>query len=335
MPSSYTPRKGFTLIELLVVIAIIAILIALLLPAVQQAREAARRTQCRNHMKQLGLALHNYHDTHNVFPPAVRNNAEPNWRVSILPMLEQGTIFNQLNFNQSGSFWAHSGFPNNTILYSVRIPTFICPSSPYGATNPAHLELSDSTANPSLVSMVHDYVAIGGAYPDPLARTEACTGAVMATSSISCSSGMMVPFLAKRMRDCTDGTSNTMILAEQSGRVNNTERSANALGGWHGIANAASTAWNGGMPLSTVTGGYYYPAGLTTVRYPPNAYKMSGAPTPAATQYSANTVINSFHDGGIHILMTDGSVRFLADNISFDTLTSLSVRDDARIVGEF
>jgi prepilin-type N-terminal cleavage/methylation domain-containing protein len=100
-------RRGFTLIELLVVIAIIAVLIALLLPAVQQAREAARRSQCKNNMKQLGLAMHNYHDTLTVFPMGVLTDDRPNWRVFLLPYLDQAPLYNTLQIN-AGGFFAHS-----------------------------------------------------------------------------------------------------------------------------------------------------------------------------------------------------------------------------------
>ncbi|HBL46986.1 MAG TPA: prepilin-type cleavage/methylation domain-containing protein, partial [Planctomycetaceae bacterium] len=112
-------RRGFTLIELLVVIAIIAILIALLLPAVQQAREAARRSTCKNNMKQMGLALHNYHDIYSSFPIGAQSNyTKPNWRIAILPQMDQAPAFNQLNFN--GYFYGT--FTNNTVLSTLRVP---------------------------------------------------------------------------------------------------------------------------------------------------------------------------------------------------------------------
>ncbi len=327
--------RGFTLIELLVVIAIIAILIALLLPAVQQAREAARRSTCKNQMKQLGLALHNYHDTHRVFPMGCSWGAKPNWRVSILPFIDQGPLYNQLDM-ASGQFYSHSpnndplwGFSGNTIMRDLIIPLYSCPSSPYPHIN---------TAVSSYVhqSMTVDYVGISGATPDPAGRTSMCTGDFLGGSSSNCKNGLLPPYESKRMRDCTDGTSNTIIVAEQSGRVNNKEISANALGAWHGYANISSSTWNAGttLPLSGVSG-TIYPAGITTVRYAPNAYAVSGAPSPAATPHSANTIINSFHTGGIHALMADGAVRFIGDNINFTTLRQLCAANDGEVIGEF
>lgn len=150
-------RSGFTLIELLVVIAIIAILIALLLPAVQQAREAARRTQCRNNFKQIGLALHNYHDTHGVLPPALISSGRctdanecPTTRpvlnttgwVLLLPYIDQSPLYNQYNFNVSSSMSSPNGRPQagnvttsttNQPVYSQLIAAFNCPSDPAGS----------------------------------------------------------------------------------------------------------------------------------------------------------------------------------------------------------
>ena len=127
-------KHGFTLIELLVVIAIIAVLIALLLPAVQQAREAARRTQCKNNLKQTGLALHNYHDTFNQFPSAfgnqtVNSSGGERWGhsqwVSLLPYFDQAPLFNQWNFLANDEGWGG----NQNISRDAKIPTLKCPSS--------------------------------------------------------------------------------------------------------------------------------------------------------------------------------------------------------------
>lgn len=333
-------KRGFTLIELLVVIAIIAVLIALLLPAVQQAREAARRTQCKSQMKQLGLALHNYHDAAKLFPMGAGYSDGPNWRVFILPYIDQAPLYNSLGKSASG-FMAHSpgcvaatpstpcGFNATTaILRNLLIPMYTCPSSPLSPFNHAQVGLSYQ-------SMVMDYVGISGATPDPAGRTTVCSGDFMCSSSSYCRNGMLPAFESKSMADCTDGGSNTIIMAEQSGTVNGLERSANYLGGWFSFGNVGPGSMNAGTTFPLASGGCWYPGGLTAVRYAPNAYFKSGGSGPAASPASANTVTNSFHTGGLHILLTDGSVRFVSENINFDTYRALCTRDDGSVIGEY
>lgn len=182
-------RRGFTLIELLVVIAIIAILIALLLPAVQMAREAARRTQCRNNLKQLGLALHNYHDTHTTFPPGLIA-ANDNFRdgmhsglAMLLPQLEQSAVYNQLDFNVS---WRD---PVNAAATSAHISAFRCPSSIGGLPQNGGFDLP-----------VTDYVFSKGT------RAWLCLNGE--------TSGMFDINSRVRARDVTDGLSNTFAMGE-------------------------------------------------------------------------------------------------------------------------
>jgi hypothetical protein len=186
--------------------------------------------------------------------------------------------------------------------------------------------------------MVIDYVGISGATPDPAGRSNVCTRDIINYKTTQCRNGMLVPFAGKNVRDCSDGTSHTIIVAEQSGQVNGVNASANSLGGWCGYANIYdSSMWNDTSDLrflpSQVT--ISYPIGITTVRYPPNAFWNSSPPFPAAHSYSANTVLNSFHPGGIHILLTDGSVRFLSEYIQMETLQRLSVREDGMVVGDY
>ncbi|MDB5336146.1 MAG: hypothetical protein JWN70_1765 [Planctomycetaceae bacterium] len=324
-------RKGFTLIELLVVIAIIAVLIALLLPAVQQAREAARRSQCKNNMKQLGLALHNYHDTLKVFPMGVYRDDRPNWRVFLLPYLDQAPLYNTATVN-TGGFWAHSpagppwGFSGNAVFRGLYLPLYTCPSS----TNASFTNVSGNSRE----SMTIHYAGISGATPDPAGRTTVCTGDVMASSSSSCNNGLLVPFVSKSIRDITDGSSNTIVVAEQSGLTNNADNSANALGAWFSIGNPPA-AWTAGATLPLSAGGFVYPGGITTVRYSPNAFKTSGAAGPASSQYSFNTTLSSQHVGGVHAVLADGSVRFISDNVNFNTLGQLCVVDDGAVIGEY
>ena len=168
-------RIGFTLVELLVVITIIAVLIALLLPAVQAAREASRRMQCGNHCKQIGLALHNYHNTFSTFPIGSRSGGVAsksrvaygtNWRTSILAFLEQQPLVDRLNF-ETGSFCGSSENPfngGNEVLKRLSVPIYKCPSStltPFGE--------EPSAKNPN-GALMHDYVGVSGAYPDPAGR---------------------------------------------------------------------------------------------------------------------------------------------------------------------
>ncbi|VAX42649.1 hypothetical protein-transmembrane region and signal peptide prediction, partial [hydrothermal vent metagenome] len=203
MRSFMKNRKGFTLIELLVVIAIIAILIALLLPAVQQAREAARRSACKNNMKQIGLALHNYHDTHRVFPPGVivRPEGTTNihnrlgWGTMILPFMDQaplyalvGTVTN--GFKTDWRIGNTTGKTGRIIESEVILPAFLCPSDLVGVTGDYSLsdggssyKASSATSTPNLIS------------------GDVCKGAFCDNTDT-------------RIRDFTDGTSNTIIVGE-------------------------------------------------------------------------------------------------------------------------
>ena len=321
-PSSTTRKRGFTLIELLVVIAIIAILIALLLPAVQQAREAARRSTCKNNMKQLGLALHNYHDAYFTFPIGAQNPmSKPNWRVGILPFLDQAPLYNQLNIN--GGFQAGCGststygytFSGNDVLVGLFLPVFGCPSSAQD-----HNGTSGCNYNRG---MQHDYVGLAGVTPDPGSPGSNCSGTI--TYGIYCDNGMLRPNETTKMRDVTDGTSNTIIVAEQSGRVAGADRRANYHGGWAGINQAGKAS----SFTSTAFG-----AGTTTLQFSIN-YDASSSTLGTGSYYHANTALNSFHEGGIHVLMTDSAVRFVSENIDFGLLSKLVARADGEVVGEF
>jgi len=228
-------KRGFTLIELLVVIAIIAILIALLLPAVQQAREAARRSTCKNNMKQIGLALNNYHDTHSVFPPGGLNK-KGNWRVYILPFIDQAVAYEKIDFsgtNATSDFRGRAGATSNVGLFeNLLVPIFRCPSSTHGmATNGSAGVTND---NPHQY-MRMDYVGISGAtfgIADS-SGLAACghSHPNYGSPPIVCENGMLVMNRSFRFRDVTDGSSNTIIVAEQSGLVNLGDARANYQGG--------------------------------------------------------------------------------------------------------
>lgn len=326
--------RGFTLIELLVVIAIIAILIALLLPAVQQAREAARRTECKNQMKQLGLALHNYHETYTTFPIGTRNPiSAPNWRVGILAFLDQTALYNQLDLNSqatvggfstrredSGSYGYGTGA--NAILAGLTVPGLNCPSS----TNSANASGQSPTYNNAERGQTMDYVGIAGATPDPGGNAGMCSGTT-GYGGIFCENGMLFPNRSVRIAEVTDGSSNTIIVGEQSGKVGTLDIRANYHGGWAGFT-------VGGRP-SAMTGSPWG-SGVSTMRYPINSDRTvcaSGSGCDAT--YDGNTVLNSFHPGGTQVLLVDGSVHFLSESINMDTFRRLSARNDGQVVGEF
>ena len=346
-------RSGFTLIELLVVIAIIAVLIALLLPAVQAAREAARRAQCQNNLKQIGLALHNYHDTHNLFPYGSRGGRTwtqvgikdgTNWRVSILPFLEQTSLYNALDF--SGSFGAGTSEPvaymgGNEELKGLVVPVYRCPSSAlelFPQTYINHAGTANRTFNNQGRGMGIHYVGIQGSAPDhewiPNPEpTDGSAGFRDCGHGWSCDQGMMTVNACQGIRSAIDGTSNTILIAEQSGYswsmvggvLTPSDRTSNYYGGWSG-------ARQNGMTIRSGTCSDHWQTGTTCVRHAPN----SKAADPGNGEvYRNNTIINSFHTGGIFTLLGDGSVRFISENIDFQSLKKLAWRNDGQVIGEF
>ncbi|MDP1795964.1 MAG: DUF1559 domain-containing protein [Planctomycetaceae bacterium] len=321
--SAYMRKCGFTLIELLVVIAIIAILIALLLPAVQQAREAARRTQCRNNLKQIGLALHNYHDTYSSFPVGNYFNYAGNWRVGILPYLDQSTVFNKLLFTGNApDFNAWGGtYGPNAVFRGLLIPGYNCPSS----TLPRNSTLG--VMNNFDNGQTMDYIGISGGV-DELAPNRwdpsglgLCTDIVY--SGRMCHNGLLPALRHKNLRDATDGSTNTMLVAEQSGMLANQDVRANYWGGWGGTSLGRTV-----FPAVT---GCEIVTGITTVRYQINATSAPSGDQP----WYLNTVLNSYHTGGCHALLADGSVKFLSQNMNLPTLIYLSVANDNKVLGEF
>ncbi|WP_437194284.1 DUF1559 domain-containing protein [Planctomicrobium sp. SH527] len=317
VPSNGSRRRGFTLIELLVVIAIIAILIALLLPAVQQAREAARRSTCKNNLKQIGLALHNYHDTHSIFPLAFFQ--ENGWTSStmLLPFLEQAPLYSALNVNGP----ANLADANILALTRKTIPVFSCPSSIDG----------DPTQSKHIVYMK------GGAtaYRIGVSNYFPTTG----IKDLRCSSppadhtGFFSPSYSYRFRDLTDGASNTFAYGERT--------SAGTVF-WGGVWAAVDVRANSSQaspPKTTYCGPWGFEGIRNATIHTLNAY--SGWAT-INGQVSQAVGPSSLHVGGAHMLMGDGAVRFVSENIDasrntapLSTYQKLGSRNDGEAVGEF
>jgi prepilin-type N-terminal cleavage/methylation domain-containing protein len=331
-------RIAFTLIELLVVIAIIAILIALLLPAVQQAREAARRTQCKNSMKQLGLALHNYHDTFTCFPFAwsVGSNLHVSvYGVMLLPYLDQAPMYNQWDsnvpaLNEAGAlgFQTPATIQQNLQLIKNPLAVFMCASAPaqllHNYTLPAN---SQSAGVPPLTltwtAARSDYIATTGVLspyhtfafgPNP---TGDRAGVLVACGALG---GKPVT----RMRDVVDGTSNTFILGERLGGTSiYKKRQIDAtLTSTIGIANGGG--WGDFLNGENWLGGALYDGTPT-----------SGGPCAINCSNARGKGFYSFHEGGCHMLMTDGAVRFISENIAASTFGAGITRARGEVMGEF
>lgn len=325
--------RAFTLIELLVVIAIIAILIALLLPAVQQAREAARRTQCKNNMKQIGLALHNYHDTFNMFPyssnaAASTVNANPTifsayknqtgW-VLLLPYFEQAPLYNSIDHNAAMGRWTGtppgamtlaSGGPTagNSAATAVKLTALLCPSDSGQQAYPGFD--GNYGCNTSVPSYKSTYGFSAAGQPSALwsnlpQTTRPMFGAQSNTN----------------MRDLTDGTSNTVAIAETTLNVYDGK-----TGSW-----ACNQHVGNGVDFANLNG-----------QRKINDWDCCGwgPGTPWSIKNPAGTLgewgtVGSMHTGGLQVLLGDGSVRFISENLDATTRQRLGYIADGNVIGEF
>jgi len=300
--------RGFTLIELLVVIAIIAILIALLLPAVQQAREAARRSQCKNNLKQIGLAFHNYHEAHNKIPPGNISNVTSStnnswcrsggsfqwapWTTMILPYIDQAPLYALINFNvpfvdSSNNFIN----PNLSIINNAgaqRMVVYQCPSDP---------DLSNAPYS--------SYMGVQGGPPNAAVQQPQCqnTGCTPSNARAHFVTGMIHAASNYNLSAALDGTSNIFLVGES--RYSN-----------------AHWAQSGKMDSCTL------PRNLAGALEQINLYPDRGA-------QQATRGFSSRHVGGCHFLMCDGSVQFMSENVNLFVYQQLAQRADKLPLGGF
>ncbi len=354
----FAKRIGFTLIELLVVIAIIATLVAILLPAVQQAREAARRSSCKNNLKQIGLALHNYHDVFLMMPlagvPELQNKSGwcrgASWIVRLMPYMEQGAAYDgapfvDSNFDFKTDSWAAPNRHWN--VANTIIPILNCPSSPLpktreypvgantvalGAPSTISIQIPDYAANSgtsykggTLTDHETTYWEWGGPHADngviPMILRKDFAAVVPYT-------GTSVNFAA-----ITDGLSNTIAIGEQSDFFQNINdyRTGAVLGG----------IWSGGTASGNNVKRNYvitrFPINYTGSDWPAQGglvYTGSWQPNGYTDTFNC-TAFRSAHAGGAQFALADGSVRFVSENISFQTYTALFDRADGNVIGEF
>ena len=353
--------RGFTLIELLVVIAIIAVLVSLLLPAVQQAREAARRTQCKNNLKQMGLALMNYEGTYKRFPPASNvpwgrfggdddhmeynstvNPFGPNWAVALLPYIDQQGLYDSNQANLKTFPGVFIGVPTGTppagvdgltwrSLVDQTIPVYSCPSdgnnlSFYVNANVPGGAKGWARGNYGVTAGYEDYDHVAG-------------GATKVTSTKGVAKGltsspMMSSNYGARIADILDGTSNTMMIAElRAGLSAIDPRGVWAMGfpgasivnGGRGAYNPSPNNLLGGLPAD---GGDELEDGSLYCSPATAALKM-GCTTSGSLMTSAMS--RSMHPGGVNVTMADGSVRFIGDSIDELSWCVMESKADGRV----
>jgi len=326
--------SGFTLIELLVVIAIIAILLALMLPAVQNAREAARRTQCRNNLKQIGLALANYHDVSNMLPPAMINPGRldsfpfysggnrvlntTGWTL-LLPYVDQANVYNNYDFNQCSSTSAWGGMPvagtdvANAAVVKTAIPLLECPSDESAGIVETFLPGSThiySKQNARRTS----YLFASGGFTDwdlPWWDTQ---------SDIR--RGMFGNNASARMRDLRDGASNSIAVGESHGGER--LKVSPHFGPW-GLT-GTHTCCHGRVVSDSDTS-------VDPVHFTDSRWGINAAWDESGRSYA--WVFNSSHPGGSHFLLGDGSVRFLSDTTDYRLFCLLNYIQDGQPVGQF
>ncbi|QDU02318.1 Type II secretion system protein G precursor [Gimesia chilikensis] len=325
-------RSAFTLIELLVVIAIIAILIALLLPAVQQAREAARRTQCKNNMKQIGLAMHNYASTYAEMFPNAGNPLTGGYPddfsplARLLPYCDQANLNNLIDFDLKLGHPAFQPLPTDMqpVARTV-IPMLLCPSDPAPSTAIEPYQNTYTYAGCNYAANQGDGVDFNnGSTYSP-------------THPLGPGNGLFWVGANMRIRDCVDGTTNTIAFAESTRGpgpnttgTNNDVRLYRMDGSYPEVAAAPPYANTEGSRLITWLRG--------SVPFGPvmNGYLTPNSKVPDAVSGSSKlTAARSYHTGGANVVLCDGSVRFVGDSIDVTLYRGLWTRAGGEVIGEF
>jgi prepilin-type N-terminal cleavage/methylation domain-containing protein/prepilin-type processing-associated H-X9-DG protein len=318
-------RSGFTLIELLVVIAIIAILIGLLVPAVQKVREAAARLQCQNNLKQIGLAMHDYHDSYKKLPSQTANNRNSccygTWQMAMLPYVEQNNLWKMYQ-NWAGTVAGGPTYQQgaNLLVTSQRLAVFTCPSDIPNAAKSAKYNgvTYNITQHNYLVNVGNIDYAQGrdGALPDQPA------GLTFGGA----------PFSRKaqfRLQDITDGTSNTLMVAEVN---QGQDQDFRGLTWWAEGSGFTVYRTPNSPGFDYIANGHGAPGCVPTSQNPLNAdCQAFPSPNPNWNAFAAR----SRHTGGVNVALCDGSVRFVSNSIAWDTWQALGTSRGGEVVGDY